>query len=559
MLEDPSYSPRYLMPFLIGLGIVLVGISFFIINSNHLFTTIEDMNVSYMELRSQTVIQQIKKFTAPVTAAVAMDATFLVPEQNESTLAQQFQSVIEPQLELNPQIARMYLADTHGNEWLAAPESDGSVKIRLISRMRDDQASVLALESATRALDRGDYHKASELIAPFERITRILIGTDTKEHDRTITSDIPLDPRNELWYLQALRDRTPTWTPPSRIKFGESERVKNRRYITVSAPILKDGTVVGVMGADILLDDLSVLIDVSASPFKGLVLVFDQAGNLIHSPENASFLNSSIPRDQRTMEDINDNQFGYILNARETELQRVMLDSGYYNSYRVSIAGNDGPKDWNLLLLTPESQFAGPLRNNVLVTILLTVMLLSLIIYLTVFNAVLIRHPSASRDSLTGILNRRFFQDAVDKQLRLCSENSSRVFSLVLIDIDHFTALNGMYGQQFGDSLLIDFGRFLNGQVNSPATVARIQDDEFALLLPDCNMQDAFKRTEEIRRGYEDHKAIQQDPTLILTTFSAGIVCATTYGSTFDQLMNAAERVLLEAKACGKNQTLTAR
>jgi diguanylate cyclase (GGDEF)-like protein/PAS domain S-box-containing protein len=83
------------------------------------------------------------------------------------------------------------------------------------------------------------------------------------------------------------------------------------------------------------------------------------------------------------------------------------------------------------------------------------------------------------RDPLTGCHNRRFLQE-VAARLELNNES----WGVIIVDIDHFKDYNDRYGHDRGDSLLIQIGRFLSGEVRSEDPVIRIGGDEFAVLLP---------------------------------------------------------------------------
>lgn len=104
----------------------------------------------------------------------------------------------------------------------------------------------------------------------------------------------------------------------------------------------------------------------------------------------------------------------------------------------------------------------------------------------------------ASTDILTGLRNRRFFQEKMLESLMLFREKQ-RYFSLLVVDIDHFKSINDTYGHPIGDLVLGNLAGLLQSLSRSTDVVARYGGEEFVIILPDCEEQQAIGIAERYR------------------------------------------------------------
>ena len=159
-----------------------------------------------------------------------------------------------------------------------------------------------------------------------------------------------------------------------------------------------------------------------------------------------------------------------------------------------------------------------------------------------VVRGLVLRASSASRDPLTGLANRRGFDDALDEAM-LGTARSGVQFSVALIDVDHFKAVNDQQGHAAGDELLRTVAREWVPRLPRGAMLARHGGDEFALLLPSCPGPAARRVVEELRL------ACAQAPV------SAG-VAQHAPGESASQLMRRADTALYRAKAAGRGRSV---
>jgi diguanylate cyclase (GGDEF)-like protein len=159
----------------------------------------------------------------------------------------------------------------------------------------------------------------------------------------------------------------------------------------------------------------------------------------------------------------------------------------------------------------------------------------------------------AISDPLTGLHNRRSFE------LRLAEEaarthRSGAPFSLLLLDLDHFKALNDHYGHPAGDQALRHLAAVLKNQLRGIDLLARIGGEEFAILLPDTSSQGAMEAAERIRAAIAEQPASYEDTTLPMTA-SIGVAWYPGHADTDKQLIQVADQALYEAKRAGRNRT----
>jgi len=161
----------------------------------------------------------------------------------------------------------------------------------------------------------------------------------------------------------------------------------------------------------------------------------------------------------------------------------------------------------------------------------------------------------AMSDPLTGLLNRRAFTDFAQRLSRRRSGLRDPLAMLVL-DIDHFKAVNDEFGHEVGDRMLKAFGEVSEEAVRPTDQLFRMGGEEFCYVLPDTTLDDAIAIAERIRRIFE---AVQIETAggPASTTVSIGIA-ATQYAIDVDVLFAAADAAVYEAKARGRNRVVVA-
>ena len=156
-------------------------------------------------------------------------------------------------------------------------------------------------------------------------------------------------------------------------------------------------------------------------------------------------------------------------------------------------------------------------------------------------------------DDLSGLYNRRYFYEKLDKMASYCSErHEDGEFSLILMDVDDMTSINDRYGQQNGDLFLRTIASVMLANCRKPDTCFRIGGDEFAIVLPGCDKLHALgiaKRIVDVVAG----TPVRLEGDVGKITISAGVV-AYDKDTDLEEFLTNAERKLNKSKRNGKNQ-----
>jgi diguanylate cyclase (GGDEF)-like protein len=165
----------------------------------------------------------------------------------------------------------------------------------------------------------------------------------------------------------------------------------------------------------------------------------------------------------------------------------------------------------------------------------------------------------AMSDALTGLPNRRAFEEALARDLAR-TERQGGALTLILIDADHFKKVNDTYGHQGGDTVLRALSDVLRESTRSSDMAARVGGEEFALILPQTDSDNALVVAERVRMRFAVRKIVLEDGRVVKATVSLGMATAKSPGCrTADKaLYEAADKALYEAKGSGRNCVNTA-
>ncbi|MBY9065268.1 diguanylate cyclase [Hyphomonas sp. WL0036] len=156
-------------------------------------------------------------------------------------------------------------------------------------------------------------------------------------------------------------------------------------------------------------------------------------------------------------------------------------------------------------------------------------------------------------DALTGVLNRRAFDRALDEAV----ERAGRLHQplcVAMADLDHFKTLNDTHGHLSGDAVLQAFAGVLSGDIEHPEAVARYGGEEFALILPECDLMTAYNRLVSMKHKFSKMTHLSGDGNQVIPPVTASFGLARLEpGMSARDLMQKADAYLYEAKSKGRN------
>jgi len=154
-------------------------------------------------------------------------------------------------------------------------------------------------------------------------------------------------------------------------------------------------------------------------------------------------------------------------------------------------------------------------------------------------------------DKLTEVYLRKYIEDLFNRELQKAKSNNTKL-SVIMCDIDKFKSVNDYYGHRKGDEILKNISRIMKDSLRSTDLVGRYGGEEFIIILPNTNSEDAFAICEKIRTNIEKARLLGDDRPL---TISLGISTHPFHGSTEDDLVEKADQALYYSKNMGRNLT----
>jgi len=161
------------------------------------------------------------------------------------------------------------------------------------------------------------------------------------------------------------------------------------------------------------------------------------------------------------------------------------------------------------------------------------------------------------RDALTGLYNRRYLEETLEREIRRAARGDMSL-GILMLDLDHFKSFNDTYGHEAGDAVLRETGAALVKNIRAEDFVCRFGGEEFVVILPTAAVEASRARAERLRSKIKELTVLHQGKSLGMITASIGVAAFPVYGGSPKELLAAADAALYRAKREGRDRVVIA-
>jgi diguanylate cyclase (GGDEF)-like protein/PAS domain S-box-containing protein len=161
------------------------------------------------------------------------------------------------------------------------------------------------------------------------------------------------------------------------------------------------------------------------------------------------------------------------------------------------------------------------------------------------------------RDALTGLYNRRYLQEMLEREIRR-AVRADQSLGVLILDLDHFKKFNDTYGHEAGDTVLRETATFLAKNVRAEDIVCRFGGEEFVVILPTASLENAKSRAERLRSKLRELTVLHRGQSLGAITMSVGVAAVPEHGTSPKAVLEAADAALYRAKREGRDRVMLA-
>jgi diguanylate cyclase (GGDEF)-like protein/PAS domain S-box-containing protein len=161
----------------------------------------------------------------------------------------------------------------------------------------------------------------------------------------------------------------------------------------------------------------------------------------------------------------------------------------------------------------------------------------------------------AIKDPLTGLFNRTFMEDALQREIYRASRKQARI-GVMMADVDHFKKFNDLHGHAAGDLVLLELANFLRWRMRKGDVVCRYGGEEFVVILPESSLADTAQRAVQLKDAVKGLRVSYGGLELGPVTLSVGVSEFPTSGDTSRDLLRAADQALYTAKQTGRDRVV---
>ncbi len=383
----------------------------------------------------------------------------------------------------------------------------------------------------------------TEIQQKYDVFTTFLVSDVTKNyyHPRGLIDVINKENSADAWYF-----RFKEQSEPYEINLDHNANLGDFLVMFINYKVMNyKKEMIGVTGVGVRLLNIEQMLNSFKTRYKYDVYFVDQKGELtlfskalnkrgnIANIEGLRQIEESIFEGKQTQFEYKDKDGEYLLNTK------------YIEKLKLHLFVEINKKEY---LDELKKTFYGNLLASILVTVLVTFIILYTI---NIYQKQLVQ--LASEDALTGLANRRKFNEHFEKLYKLYKKGINRL-TLFLIDIDDFKEVNDTFGHLIGDEALIRVADILRVELRASDMIARWGGEEFALLLVDVSPEKAMEIAQKLCQAIKEDKVLTQLLQKPLTV-SIGLGELSSLESQ-DGLVYKVDNALYEAKKAGKDQVV---
>ncbi len=307
------------------------------------------------------------------------------------------------------------------------------------------------------------------------------------------------------------------------------------------------GEFLGVTGVGLKLDQVGRILSDYQARYQRTVFLTDAAG-LVQVHPDASLVETATLLDILGQEAVS----AGILSQKK-DLAIYEMEEGDRHLF---VAARYFPQfDWYLILLQGADVPMGPLRSALFSTLGIGFLVTCVIIgiFILVVNSFQGRlERLATVDELTQVANRRHFMTLLRSESARTARYD-RPLSLLMIDADHFKAVNDTHGHAVGDRVLMMLARTVQEALRESDVLGRIGGEEFAVILPETGLDEAVRVAERIRKEVAS-RGVETEAGLISLTISLGAAQTHAGDANVEDLIHRADLAMYRAKEQGRNR-----
>lgn len=423
--------------------------------------------------------------------------------------------IIEPNL-----ISSMMAHDTFMKDWLANEESDTDKIVRYLDTIQNKykMSTTFLVSEKTR-----NYYTAKGFIEKAE----------------------PDNPNN-AWYF-AFKNKPEV----HEINIDHNEHIGTSLFMFINHKIFdKDFHLLGTTGVGLKTSYINDMLKRFRQVYKFNVYFVDEAAQIViseHRENSPGYLEEAPGLDQLKLD----------------QLKLDLVNSGsqiyeYTKNNEVYLLNRKYIPELDLYLMVEAKMddFTENVKKtfhlNIAITLLLT-LIITIIVLVYVRKMHTRLNNLANNDALTGLPNRRTFNDKLERLL-LFTKRSETPLSIVFFDVDNFKEINDSRGHDVGDNVLKCLAGLLNTTVRSSDFVARWGGEEFIIMLTGANIDNASQFAEKLRANIENSAALQ---ALVDSSVTASFgVTSIDDDDNVDEIFKRVDRALYKAKSDGKNRVV---